>query len=148
MRSIPDPQQQVVPATQNINAKGICGRSCVAPTLQQPKHSCRHQFPNKISQAASDDQLRWESGCGDILVGRIVGTRNLAHASRLEKRGRGSMRAQDFRVPQRDGCSQSRRAASTRRVVFEGNQPRIYRSSDSVCAFESASLNISSDARH
>jgi hypothetical protein len=40
------------------------------------------------AQAAPEDQLALRVWMRDILLGRIVGTRNLAHASRLEKRSR------------------------------------------------------------
>jgi hypothetical protein len=40
------------------------------------------------AQAAPEDQLALRVWMRDILLGRIVGTRNLAHASGLEKRSR------------------------------------------------------------
>ena len=40
------------------------------------------------AQAAPDDQLALRVWMRDVLLGRTAGTRNLAHASRLEKRSR------------------------------------------------------------
>ena len=40
------------------------------------------------AQAAPEDQLALRVWMRDILLGRTAGTRNLAHASRLEKRSR------------------------------------------------------------